>query len=465
MHRISRSLCVGLIFTAFFSGGSVRAQQTAPPPSNTSNQEMRDALRETQAQVNELQHRLDAQEAATTRPAPTTVKSAGHGSDINLPPNLRAGYSLDDGFYIRSDDGSFLLHPWIYMQARYSYNYRSQASATQGHDSESGFELPRVKFILDGNIITRDLTYQFIWNSTDTTGFLTLQDAWGRYHLPGTNLAIEGGQIRNPLDHEQILFATKSMTPDRSITNNVLLNGDDIVKGVKLAAGYDLPSPVRGEIAFSSGERNFDTDFQPYPTNPANWGVAGRVEWKLMGDWHDYTQFSSLDNKHPLLVLGAGCDYTEAGQAGGTTGVLDAQYNLPNGLGLYGAYLGRYVRDNAGTPANDGGIVPGGSLITHNTFDQTFRAQVSYLIGRRFEPFVHYEFLSFDPNQFAPGTNVNINDIMAGFNYYFYGQRAKFTFGTSYLPQGSPVTSTIMDLLTSHNGQEIIVQAQVQLIF
>ena len=64
-----------------------------------------------------------------------------------------------------------------------------------------------------------------------------------------------------------------SLTPGRSIVNNVLLNGDDIVKAVSLSYGYDGNDPFRAELAFTSGERNFDTNFQQFPTNGANWGA------------------------------------------------------------------------------------------------------------------------------------------------------------------------------------------------
>jgi len=227
-----------------------------------------------------------------------------------------AGYFKGKGFYIRSDDGNFLLHPWAFIQVRNATNYREDGKRGTDSDTENGFEIPRMKLILDGNILSPDLTYQFIWATSTTTGNLGLQDAWARYHLPNTPFAVRGGNIRDPFDHEQIMFGTRTLTPERSIINNVFVNGDGVVKGASVEYGYDTDSPVHAALALTGGMRNFNTNFQPFPTNPASWGTAGRVELKLMGKWDDYTQFTTLGNKENLLVLGVGADYTEAGDTG-----------------------------------------------------------------------------------------------------------------------------------------------------
>jgi len=437
-------------------------------------QELLDEVRALRTEVKELRAQVGGPQS-TTQPSPTAIQmpatqdtmnqmaqDADKHSQLADMEGLTAGYSPSKGFIIRSDDGNFLLHPWVYVQIRNATNYRENATATSS-DTENGFELPRAKFILDGNIVSPDLTYQFIWATGDTTGNLGLQDAWARYHLPGTPFAFEAGQIRDPVDHEQILFATKSLTPGRSIVNNVLLNGDDIVKGAMLSYGYDGNNPFRTEVAFTGGERNFDTDFQGFPTNPASWGAAARFEYKLMGQWNDYTQFTGLNNKQPLLVLGAGLDYTEAGDTGGLTHVADVQYTLPNGLSLYGAYLGRYVRNNAGNPTTNGGFTgPGPSF---DTYDASVRVMAAYLIQEHWEPFARFEWIDFDKRELSTGTDNVVYDATLGMNYYFYGHRAKFTGDVTYLPNGSPVSSTIDDLLASQRGNEVIAQLQFQFIF
>jgi hypothetical protein len=424
-------------------------------------------VRELRSEVQDLRARLDAQSPATTQPGNAGVgagaQAARQLTEQDNSVGIHAGWDPARGFIIRSDDGAFLLHPWAFVQFRDATNYRSDQSAAGGADTENGFELPRMKLILDGNIFTTNLTYQFIWATDDTSGDLGLQDAWARYHFQSTPFAIEAGQIRDPVDHEQLLFATKSLTPDRSIVNNVLLNGDDIVKGVELSCGYDSDAMVRGLVAFTSGQRNFDTNFEQYSVNAADWGAAGRVEWKLAGNWKDYTQFTALGDQTPLLVLGGGLDYTEAGAAAPLTHVADVQCDLPEGTSVYAAYLGRYTRDNAGPPTSNGQFTAA-STTRADTYDATARLMVGQLIDQRFEPFFRYEYIQFDPREVPAGLNSTVNDISLGCNYYFYGHHAKLTAAASYLPNGSPVANTISDVLTSHRGTEIIAQVQFQLM-
>lgn len=452
-HRgISR--CLWLIsFCAAFP--AVANSQPTTQPSN--DDDTQSQVQELRGEVRDLRARLDAQSPATTQPA-----NSGYEQNEQAQ-HAFAGWDPDKGFVIRSDDGAFLLHPWAFVQVRDATNYRSRESATVGADTENGFELSRAKFIIDGNIFSTDLTYQFIWATSDTSGDLGLQDAWARYHIPSTPIAIEAGQIRDPVDHEQLLFATKSMTPERSIVNNVLLNGDGIVKGVELSCGYDEDSTLRAEWAFTSGEQNFDTDFVQYPTNNADWGTAGRAELKLMGNWKDYTQFTALADKEPLLVLGAGFDYTEAGAAAPLLHVADIQYDLPEGTSVYAAYLGRYTRDNAGPP-NTNGQFTAASTGRADTYDTTARFMVAQLFDQRFEPFFRYEFIQFDSREVPSGLNSIVNDLTLGCNYYFYGHRAKLTAAASYLPNGSPFANAIGDVLTSHRGNEVIAQVQIQLM-
>lgn len=487
---ISRKLLVAGTGLCMLGGKVALGQPTTAP----SQEDLAQQVQELRAEVQELKTRLDAEEAAKNAPATASAPAAnssqqaiatnagsatpsgpagtnlraGQSPQSNQPASknmladLHAGYNLDKGFIIQSGDGNFLLHPWAFFQFRNATNYRDHSS-TGGSDAENGFEMPRAKFILDGNVFTPDLTYQVIWATSDTTGDLQLQDAWARYHFPDTPFAVEGGQIRDPVDHEQIMFATKTLTPERSIVNNVLLNGDDIVKGAEISYGYDQDSPLRDAFAVTSGERNFDTTFQDYPTNTADWGLANRLEWKLTGNWKDYDQFTALKDKEPLLVLGGGFDYTAAGGTSALTHVADVQYDLPSGFSIYGAYLGRYTSDNAGPPTTNGQFTST-SMGRTDTYDSTVRLMVAQLIHQHLEPFVRYEYLHFDSAEVPAGTDASINDITIGANYYFYGHRAKLTGAASYLPNGSPVSNTLGDLLTTHRGAEVILQIQFQLM-
>jgi hypothetical protein len=465
-----RPLIVSIVAFISISNGVCFSQTTQP-----SQQDLLNRLDALQAEVAQLKAELKARGPQTQPSAPQQVSNPTlttqqmiedvdrHTKMLDWTDTV-AGYVKSKGFYIRSEDGNFLLHPWAFIQIRNTTNYREKGKNGTDSDTENGFEIPRMKFILDGNILSPDLTYQFIWATSSTTGNLGLQDAWARYHFPGTEFAVRAGNIRNPFDHEQIMFGTRTLTPERSIVNNVFANGDGVVKGASVSYGFDSDSFFRTEVAFTDGMRNFNTTFQDWPTNPANWGAAGRFEFKLMGNWDDYAQFTTLGNKKTLLVLGAGVDYTEAGDTGALMHVVDAQFGMPNGLTLYGAYLGRYTRNNGGPIGTNGGAT--GNAPTHDTYDATLRLLAGYLINQHWEPFARYEYIHVDGSEVPAGSpHTVIQDITVGFNYYIFSHRAKFSAAASYLPDGSPVANTLGDLLvTPKGGNEVIIQAQFQLI-
>lgn len=482
VHRIGS---IGMLGCAMCAG--VASAETAPPPTtNPTQQQLLDEVRALRSEVGDLRAQLKAQQAITqpaAGAAPAAAQSVTTPGDLLADLDRRQSLEINPltgvwdpgkGFVIRSEDGKFLFHPWAFVQIRDTTNYRQGGRPGGGYSTDSGLELPRMKLIFDGNMFSTDFTYQFIWAvnteaaAAPTGGSLFLQDAWGRYHIPGTPLAVRVGNIRDPFDHEQITFGTRSLTPERSIINNVMANGDGIVKGVTIGYGFDsrspddTPSPVRFEAGYTGGMRNTDTSFVGYPTNPATWGAAGRVDFKLFGRWLDYAQFTALGDKEPLLVVGVGADYTEAGSTRQFSHVADVQFDLPDSLSLYAAYLGRYTTNNSGPPGTNGAQTTPG--VYPDTYDSTLRVQAGYLIARHFEPFARYEYLHFANIELAKGSaHDTIQDMTLGFNYYFVGHRAKISCAASYLPEGSPLASTQSDLLANHKN-EVIIQAQFQLM-
>src|SRR5882757_5983136 len=86
-----------------------------------------------QAQIQKMQAELDAlkareaarENAATAAATASAVESdaakrgAGPLMDVS---GLTAGYIPNKGFVVGSEDGNFLLHPWVYFQPRYTAN-------------------------------------------------------------------------------------------------------------------------------------------------------------------------------------------------------------------------------------------------------------------------------------------------------------------------------------------------------
>ena len=103
-----------------------------------------------------------------------------------------------------------------------------------------------------------------------------------RYHIPSTPFAVRGGQIRDPFDHEQIVYGTQTLGAERTLIDNLFINGDGIVQGVSVGYGYDTPSTIRSEVAFTDGFRSSNMNFQDFSTTNADWvqraGSSGRQQ-------------------------------------------------------------------------------------------------------------------------------------------------------------------------------------------
>jgi hypothetical protein len=441
--------------------GALAAAPTSPSDADPADLERRiDAL---EAQVRQLRAE---QQAIAQRKEIESAKGAVQAdakrqSQLLDIESFTAGYNADRGFILQSQDGRFVLHPSMVTQFRNVTNYRQDATAAGRHDTENGFELRRVKLVADGNAFSADVTYQTILSVDRKTGTVSLEDAWVRYRLPDTHLYIRAGQIRDPLDHEQISFAAFSLTADRSLVDDLFAAVDGLTEGVSL--GFDNNGPFRSEAAYTNGLRGSNTSFQDFPSRSANWGVAGRVEYKLAGEWKDYAHFTALGAKRELLVIGAGADYTEAGRTGQLVHAVDFAYESPGGFSAYAAYLGRYVRHDGAPPGTNGSTTAVGPA--PDTYDATLRAQAAYLFNGRWEPFVRYEYIHFDGAELPKGSvHSVVHEFTTGVNYYFHGHHAKFTADATYLPNGSPVSDDGSSVLSSHGGSEVFLRAQFQLI-
>ena len=85
------------------------------------------------------------------------------------------------------------------------------------------------------------------------------------------------------------------------------------------AAGIEAGSALGEKVAAlvwemraNDGANAPNQNFQDFPTNKANFGADGRIEYLAFGKWSQYEDFTALGNKQDLLAFGAGVDFTEA---------------------------------------------------------------------------------------------------------------------------------------------------------
>lgn len=454
VHRKVKVALIAAAAAAALAGSAVFAAAAAAPPpaSEPAGVDVGAKLAALEAEIRQLKsdqaaQRVQQQEVKTTE---ELVKDADRHSQLLDAQGVLAGWT-GGRFVLQSEDGQYLAHPWLQLQFRNVTLYRQDAKQKgTSDDIQNGFETRRLKFGVDGNLFGKQLTYFTQFAVDRHNGNVQLEQAWIKYQFDDSPLAVRAGQFKDPLDHEQLGSSKTLPVMDRSFTNDQFANGEGFVKGVSLI--YDAGKALRAEAGFHGGLRNFNTNFQQYPTSgiPTNWGSAARVEYKAFGGWKDYDQTSAYGLKQNTLVFGGGADYTETGHAAALVHVGDVQYQAANGLSLYGAYLGRYTRRNTAAQVA--------------TYDSSVRGQVAWALDRHWEPYARYEYVHFNGHEFAAGTETNIHVITAGVNYYLYGQAFKVSADVSVLPNGSPVNDDGFGLLADNGHTEIVGRVQFQLL-
>lgn len=442
--------------------GTIRALATAGAlvagawaSAEQSPQHLQDEVRALQDKVAALEAKQASNSKDLAAAIDSMLRDAEKRSQL-LATSGGASPGYDNGFFIATDDKAFLFHPWLQFAPRYVVNWRQQAKATGSDSTDEGFEIRRMKFGFDGNLFSRDLFYTIIWGTDRNTGLPILEEAWVRYMF-ADEWGVRVGEFKDPVAHEGFSSSKKILAVERSYLQDIIGRGDNFVQGVTaIYQGTNIP--LRAEAGFTDGQGSANTDFQNnIPSGSTtvhnDFGVVGRVEYKVMGDWKSYEDFTAMGTKQDLLVFGLAGDWTEMGGTDVLLHTADVQYKNPNGLALYGAFLGRYIRD---------GVTPGGSR--DNFYDWGALGEVAYLFDQHWEVFGRYDYTGLDESALSSGSNGNVHEITAGMNYYFHGHACKVTADVTYLPNGAPKADTGSDVLLSNDKDEFLFRMQFQLL-
>jgi hypothetical protein len=442
-------------------------------------EELKEQLTKLQARIEQLETRqrqpaAAADGAAVDATVRQVLNDAYSRSQLLDAEGFTAGYS-DGKFLIQSADGNFVFSPNIFLQFRGVADWRqgSKNGVAQSDDVQNGFELRRLKFAFEGNAFSRDLTYRFQWATNRKSGVPELDEAWVRYHFDGTPFSVRGGQLPSPWDHESLTSSKRLLAADRSLLHELIsaggVGGDIYDQGVALE--YDPGGPLRGAITLIDGFNSRNTNFQDggggapaLGLGSINWGVAGRVEYKLEGNWKQYEDFTALGNKTDLLVIGAGAEFDQGDNVDALFHTIDVQWEpqAVKGLSLYAAYVGlaRHFRTVS-------------TGVESNPYDWGFIAQAGYLLNNHWEIFARYDYTNLDPNAPAGSGTLGaaarvedkIHEFTLGANYYLHGHAAKFTIDGTWLPNGSPVNADGAGILAQPNTKDqFLLRAQFQLL-
>ena len=183
--------------------------------------------------VDQLEARQAAAPAVIPPPvAPLTFKTntSNVGAGVNdVVSSITGGW---DGtrFTLASEDGNFTLHPGFVLDVRDMLSYRTDVPkkypgevAATGYDTQNGFDLSRVRFILDGTLFHQ--AGYFIQISDDQGQGFTLLDAVGSYRFGTSPFTVKAGQFKDPIWHERNLSEATLLTVDRSLTEYLLGGG------------------------------------------------------------------------------------------------------------------------------------------------------------------------------------------------------------------------------------------------
>ncbi|HWP40380.1 MAG TPA: porin [Tepidisphaeraceae bacterium] len=450
-RRVRHPLVIlaGLLAVGVLGAGRLFAADDSP----ASRDQLLQQIESLKARVAQLE--ASQQQALNARDVDQTVERVLRDAErrsklLADAAGLTAGF--DKGkFFLRSEDGNWLLMPGFLFQTRYTANFNTDGD----DDINSGFEIRRMRLILSGNAVSPDLKYFFQWETNSTSGNLFLLDAWARYKL-AANLNLQVGQFKDTVHQEQRM-ADELLLTERSLINALIGGGNiDRVQGAMLM--YDDGQHLQVNLAAHDGYNSKNTDFTDSGAGTAfvgvtdlNFGFSARANYFVTGTPRQYDDFTAMGNTQDLLVIGAGMNWSQGGDSDVIFHTIDAQWENAAGLGVYAALYGMW-RD-----IGDGTAIPDGDY-----YDYGAQLQAGYLLARRCEVFGRYDYIALDDGALAAGAEDTLHELTVGTNYYYHGHNAKLTLDLSWLPSGSPTSVGGLGVVAGDEDQ-LILRLQAQL--
>jgi hypothetical protein len=373
-----------------------------------------------------------------------------------LADNANAGW--DNGFFLQSSDGAYLMKIGGLLQYRWVGTFRDDGDTrTVGtslvDDTETGFEFRRVELVFTGHIGSPSIGYLLVLATEDGEAGvedIIAQDVRISYDI-NDNFTVAGGRYFGPFLREELIGGGGSLAVALSFMNNTLSIGR--VEGVELKYQSD---DVRASLMFSDGAGSGGGGaVNNHTADASDWAVTFRGDVKLDGEWGQWGDFSAAGGAPTAIFIG-GAIHAQGGEhgddvAGNDTDLLhwtaDASYEN-NGLAVYFAFASNHSESSTTTDIdNTGWVVQAGYM----------------LVPDKIEPFVRYETMSFDSDLGYVEDDVSM--ITVGVNIH-NGTHGKFAVDMIYAMDPIPADSLNAGLLAdgTKDGQ-VVARAQYQLKF
>lgn len=249
---------------------------------------------------------LTEQRAAEIRGIVTDVLADADTRSSLQGSGSGAGY--DGGFFLSSADGNYSMKINLLQQIRWTYNSRDG----QGANGENwGFENKRTRLTFSGNMVDSSWSYKVQYYFADATSPTSnrLSDAFVTKDF-GNGFSMTVGQFKVPFSAESALDGGNLQFNEYSTISNQFANG----RGQGLMLGYSADM-FRGSVAYVNAINQTNTAFgSPSPTD--EWAFAGRGEFKIAGNWDQFSSASSFKGSEFGAVVGVGLDAADSNTFG-----------------------------------------------------------------------------------------------------------------------------------------------------
>ena len=370
------------------------------------------------------------------------------------------------GLTIQHENGSLTVN--VLLQFRGVVAWADRSGPGDARDSwESGFEVRRTELELSGWLFQKDVSYTLNWVGPDSHGGLELQKAhldWG--FTEGWRLRV--GQFKDRVFHEENVPREYQLAADRSVLNRLLGGGaSEYVQGVAaLHQGQNLSL----YIAAHDGAASMNTAFvDAAPASDVaeltNFGISARGEWRIKGNWKDYSDFSARSTVQDMLIVGIGADWTQGrfsyglAQVSGDRVLATADLACELGESKFSLFAAVLL---------DWTSFGSASVVDQRT-NWGCLVQAAVMLSNEWEVFARYDLVRFDPDLIDPALSRWVSEITLGINHYLgkdgiLGHKAKITFDLGFAPDGVPTALPKLGFPAASDGSCAYVRLQAQLL-
>ena len=303
----------------------------------SANQVLEDEVRHLKA--SEGEQWLSEQRAQQIRTVVTDVL-ADAGTRASLQSDaMTAGWN--DGFFLASPDGRFLLKIDGMTQFRFVLNHTRYVNPNPFNNNGGldrwrwGFENTRTRLTFSGHVFGPDLQYLVRGEfSRGVTGQVTpdisngdrggfrLLDAWARYNLT-EDWSLRIGQFKLPFSREELVSSAYQQVIERSLVNEAFnlgrsqglelyYRGSDFSWALSYTDGgsVNLPFTIAGTGAKQfGGFTRFDFANSPWSDPTSDFSFTSRLEWKPAGDWQSFKAMTSPMGQPFAMMFGLAGHY------------------------------------------------------------------------------------------------------------------------------------------------------------